>query len=329
VSTLSQRKIRKIIKEELELHYHATLARKIQEGVFDDVKDGLKKLSAFVSKQFSKAAASWAKVISEKLSSMKIPEETKQMFQVIKQAMKETGESFKLNDSLKAAQELQKLGEAGAMNAIEQDLAGPVKEKAKQAQAKTQSESYIGSIYKVLSETPETQKSNLNEDFGASAVVGIGLAVMGGLPMLFKGLHKLANVLNAPNAAAMFEKAEHVTHAFEQKTIDFIVPDKLSYAVYKILFNKGIKMSNEMLSFEEFQVNSDKSNAMKKAQGLIYKSLLIYFAVQGIHGVLKAGTSLLAFVEGAATGVKGVELAKGAAEVAQLVKASSSAATAV
>ena len=185
---------------------------------------------------------------------------------------------------------------------------------------------YFSSLYSVLREDSYIQNNErLNEDFGVSAVLGIGLAIMGGLPMLFKGLHKLAGVLGAENAAKLFEKAEHITHSFEQKTIDFIVPDKLSYVFYSILTKQGLKISNanEMLTFEEFQVNADKSEAMKKTQGIIYKILLIYFAINGIRGVLHAGASLLGFVEGTASSVKGIELARGAKELAVLIGAAS------
>ena len=50
--------------------------------------------------------------------------------------------------------------------------------------------------------------------------------------------------------------------------------------------------------------------------------------MNGLVGVLKAGASLLGFVEGGATAVKGVELAIGAKEVANIVKAAGAGAVA-
>lgn len=317
-AAITEARIRQIIYEELVAQHL------INEGIWDDVASGAKRLSAYVTKQFKSVAAGWAKAISERLGKLKeVPDDVKTVFGALKQAMQETGETFKMDETLKQAKELGELGK-NALAIVEKDLEGPVHEKAKAAGTQAEGK-YLPAAYAVLAERSylTSSQKRLNEDFGVTTVMGLGLAVMGGLPMLFKGLHKLAGVLGAEGAAHMFEKAEHVTHAVEQKVVDFVVPDKLSYALYKILQKKGIKLSkgDEALTFEQFQIDADKSGAMKKAQGLIYKTLLIYFALQGLAGVLHAGASLLGFVEGAATSVKGVELAKGAQEIAKLVRA--------
>jgi hypothetical protein len=116
--------------------------------------------------------------------------------------------------------------------------------------------------------------------------------------------------------------------------IDFIVPDKFSYKVYLALqdtpFSKGLKLSagDEIISFEDY--SSDKAKAYErpgkeskhprsvrsKVDGLIYKGLLIFFLWEGIQGVLHSGASLLGILEGSASAVKGVELAKAAEEIA-------------
>lgn len=314
---ISENKLRQIIYEELINWYL------INEGLWDDVKTGTKKLSSYVTKQFKSIATKWASLISDRIVKMTtIPDDIKKLFELLKLAMKKSGETFQLNDTLKDAKKLGEMGEKGVLALVQKDLEGPVHEKAKNANETKTEGLYFSSLYSVLREDSYIQNNErLNEDFGVSAVLGIGLAIMGGLPMLFKGLHKLAGVLGAENAAQLFEKAEHITHSFEQKTIDFIVPDKLSYVFYSILTKQGLKISNanEMLTFEEFQVNADKSEAMKKTQSIIYKIMLIYFAINGIRGVLHAGASLLGFVEGAASSIKGVELARGAKELAVLI----------
>jgi hypothetical protein len=314
--TLSEARLRKIIYEELVRQYL------IEEGLWDDVKSGVKKLSAYVSKQFSSVAASWAKLITDRVGKFnQIPDDAKKVMAALKEGMQATGETFQMDETLKAAKEL---GKIDALAIVQEDLEGPVKEKAQAAQVKGEGK-YLSSIYVVLSEKKYVtgNAAPLNEDFGVTAAVGLGLAVMGGLPMLFKGLHKLADVLGAHKAAVLFEKAEKVTHHFEQKTIDFVMPDKLAHAVYMSLWKMGIKLTKGDEPLNEIEIKAEKEGieALKKCKGLIYKCLLIYFAFNGIAGVLKAGASLLGFVEGTATTIKGVELAKGAVEVSKLVRA--------
>lgn len=318
---ITEARLRQIIFDELVEQYM------IQEGLWDDVKSGVKKLSDFVTRQFKQVAASWAKTITQALGKLgEIPDAAKQILQVLKQAMAQTGESFKLDAGLQAAQELGKLGSDGALAVVQRDLEGPVHEKAKAAEVKGEGK-YLPSIYAVLNERSYLQvpRERLNEDLGVTSVLGIALAVMGGLPMLFKGLTKLAEVLGAHGAAQLFEKAEKVTHHFEQKVVDFTMPFKLAYMVYLGLWKMGIKLTkgDEPLNEIEIKAEKDGVEAIKKAKGLVYKTLLIYFALQGIAGVLKAGASLLGFVEGTATTIKGVELARGAEEVIKLARAGS------
>ena len=282
----------------------------MQEGLWDDVKSGVKKLSAKITSKFKGLAEEWAKVIIEKIEQLKSPpEEVAKVVEALKIGMKESGESINLDDNLKAAKEL---GKINALQAVESDMSGPI-----HSTAESMAESYV-----VLnSKEYISQKEQLNE-LGVTAVAGLGLAIIGGLPMLFKGLKKLALALNSEKAAELFEKAEHVTHAIEEKVVDYIVPDKLSYQIYKALNKRGfhVSKSSELLSYDDYVKNSDGSDARKKTDGLVYKAMLIYFAINGLVGVLKAGASLLGFVEGGATAVKGVELAKGAADVSKILR---------
>ena len=323
---ITEAQLRKIIYEELLEQYM------IQEGLWDDVKSGVKKLSGWVTKQFKQIAASWAKAISSKIEGLSaIPEDAKKIIGVLKQAMQQTGEKFELDEGLKAAQELGKVG-PNALQVVQQDLEGPVHEKAKAAKVKGEGK-YLPGIYVVLQERSYIQqpKQSLNEDFGVTSALGIGLAVMGGLPMLFKGLHKLANALGATGTAELMHKAEKVTHHFEEKVVDFAMPFRLAYAVYLGLWKMGIKLTkgDEPLNEIEIKADDEGKAALHKAKGLVYKALLIFFAIQGLMGVLKAGASLLGFVEGGATTVKGIELARGAEEVAKLVRAAGTTAAAV
>ena len=62
-------------------------------------------------------------------------------------------------------------------------------------------------------------------------VVGIILALIGGIPMLINGLHRLAKKMQLTKTAGMFAHMHHIAHNFENKAIDWVVPDILSYSV--------------------------------------------------------------------------------------------------
>lgn len=277
----------------------------IEEGLLDDAKSGFKKLSNAVTSAFKKVADNWAATISEKLNSMQnVPSEVLMVVDALKEGMKSTGESISLDETLKMAKSL---GSENALKAAEEDLAGPIYANAKE----------LKEMFDILSnDSYHRQRKNLHE-VGVTTVLGIGLAAIGGLPMLFKGLHKLASYLGATRTAEIFEKCESFFHAVEKKFIDFVIPSKLSYAVYKFLAEKGFQVAGEkeVLTFDTYK----GSNSEEKTEELIYKALLIYFAFQGLVGALKAGASLLGFIEGTATAVKGVELAKGFADVRKIV----------
>lgn len=326
---LSEAKLRKIVQEELIRSYL------VQEGIWDDVQSGAKKLSDYVSKQFKAIAAKWADAIKEKLSYFdEMPQEIKQVIGILQTAMKESGESIKLDEGLQAAKQLGSIGVKGALSIVEEDFAGPVKEKASELQGnKTESFDVTG-VYRTLSDASYTKgvypRGRLHEMLGVTTVVGILLATIGGLPMLFKGLHSLANKLHAEKSAELFEKAEKVTHHFEQKVITGVVPDKLAYHVYAGLWKLGIHLTHTKEPYNEIEIKVEKGGpqALVKAKNLLYKMLLIYFAWSGFMGVLHAGASLLGFVEGGATAVKGIELARGASEIAKLAIAGQGAAAA-
>jgi hypothetical protein len=306
--TISEANLRSIIRNEIAIQHL------IEEGMWDDVKDGLKKLSSAVSDAFSGVADKWAQTISEKIAALqKLPPEVLDVIEAVKEGMKSSGESIPLDDTLRAAKELSAIN---PLQAVEADLQGPVHANAKQ----------LSEMYAVLSDKRYIRKSFVINEAGVIGILGIGLAIVGGLPLLFKGLTKLANYLGATKAAEIFEKAEHVTHAFESKVIDYIVPDRLSYVVYSFLAKKGFYVTGDksLLSYEEYSAKGEPTKARQKTDELIYKAMLIYFAFQGLAGAVKAGASLLGFIEGTATTVKGIELAKGASDVYKIVNTAKS-----
>jgi hypothetical protein len=314
-SLITEAQIRRIIQEEVTL-------KVLEEGMWDDVRNGAIKLKTIATKQFGKAASKWGQAIQKKIGNLKVPDEINVALKAINVGMRESGESLHLDDTLQAAKELGSITKDQALAATQADFEGPVHDLALTVQSsgsKVESKHYAA-IYSVLLETP-VMTQGLVTEFGLSGTLGVGLAVLGGLPMLFAGLHKLAKVLHAEKLAHLFHKAEHLTHALEVKVINTVVPNKLSYFAYKFLHNKGLRFSDEKkdhLEFDEYVNDVDGSHAMKRVNGLLYKALLIYFAFNGLASVLHAGASLIGFVEGAATTVKGVELARGAMEIAAL-----------
>lgn len=313
---ITESQVRRIISEEITL-------RQLNEGIWDDVKSGAAKLKSLVTKQFGQAAVKWGQAIQAKLSKMaSMPDAVKTGIEALKAGMKESGEHIELDDTLKMAKELGSFTKEKALALAEEDIEGPIHDLAAQAQGQSvkAEATYYGSIYRVLVETELPEREALNE-FGPGAILGVSLAILGGLPMLFAGFKKLAHALHAHKLAELFEKAEHVTHHFEVSTINAVIPDKLAYGAYKVLHNRGLRFSSEkkeIEAYDEFKADSNKTHAMKQVKGLLYKTLLIYFAFNGLAGVLHAGASLVGFVEGAATSVKGIELAHGAMEIAAL-----------
>ena len=318
---INEAKLRKIIREELTRQYI------VQEGLADDAKQGIIKLTKAVKEKIKGKAKELAAKISEALSGFKeMPGEFKALIGAIKKGMKESGESLKLDDTLKSAK---KFGTTNFVKEAEIDFQNLKDNAAKLVNAKTESLLKINAM--LIIEESTTKNSLLNESLVGLA--GVGLAVMGFLPMLFAGLKHIATWLKCPNIAEHMEKAEHFFHKIEEDVIDFIVPDKFSYKVYLALqatpFSSGLKLSagNEIISFEDY--TSDKAKAYEKpgkeskhprsvrskVDGLIYKGLLVFFLWEGIQGVLHSGASLLGVVEGSASAVKGVELAKAAEEI--------------
>ena len=323
---ISEAKLRKIIREELTRQYI------VQEGLADDAKQGIVKLTKAVKDKIKGKAKELAAKISEAMATFNsMPDELKTLINAIKKGMKESGESLKLDDTLKDAK---KFGSTDFKAAAESDFQNLKDNAANLSNAKTESLLKLNSV--LLVEDFSSEKLILNESL--VGLVGIGLATIGFLPMLFAALKKVATWLKCPKIAESMEKAEHFFHKFEEKVIDYVVPDKFSYKVYLAFqgtpFSSGLKLSagDDIISFEDY--TSDKAKAYEKSgkeskhsrsvrskvDGLIYKGLLIFFLWEGIQGVLHSGASMLGIVEGSASAVKGVELAKAAEEIAIAVR---------
>lgn len=306
-SLISEAQLRRIVREELDRIYPDLM----EEGMWDDVKTGAKKLVKQVSDAFKKAASGWVDSIREKLEGLSdIPEEEKIVMDAIRSGIKKTGEKLELDQTLKDAKELK---DTDVSQVLQSDLEGGVHDKAEQ----------LSEIYDILSDHRYTRKS-------LAEGVGIALGILGGLPMLLKGIKKLAEKLGATSFASLCEKAIKLVHKVENFIVDIVVPDRLSYHVYDYLHSHagGEKFflhtkgeGTELLTFEKYkETGKEHGSPREKTEQLIYKSILIFFLFEGLHKIFEESMGLLGSVlEGGAVSVKGVEVAAGLGQLKKIV----------
>lgn len=314
MTRIDEERLRQIVAE--ELRYEQAL----REGIWDDVKSGAKKLISAVTSRLGSLDVFGR--IKDTLSKMtEMPEGATAVVGALKSAMAETGEQIKLDETLQQAKELGKVTAKAATDALAADLEGPVH--AKMAQLQNEGRYHL-ELLDVLQETViehDTVKRQRLDEVGVVGAMGFGLAIVGGMPILLKGMHKLAKLVGATKTAELLHKAEQVAHHFEEKVVDFIVPDTLSYAVYTALWNRGFKVESKklkrQLNKEEYSKGLD--GVKKKVETVLYSGLLIFFAWNGLKAAFHAGAGLLGFAEGSATFVKGIEIGRAGVHVADII----------
>lgn len=314
-SIISEARIRNIVEHEIMIQSI------VQENLWNDGSAAAEKLKKIIAKKFGNQIKKWYDEL-KKLTSIKSDTED-HGFSVLKAAMQKSGESFVLDDRLKLAKQLNSLGSKGYESTVSSELQGVNKTLS------NESASYKAGLYDVLvTEQPAVKSQrNLNEDFGVTAALGLALGSFGGAHLIFKGLAALAGYLKMTKTQKLFSHWAHVLHDVESKTLNKVVPDKLAYVFYRMgrgaaaKFLPFVDLKNKKpIAFAEFKSDSKLKMNVKQA---MYKLLLSYLLVHGIVGALKAGMSVLGVAEGAASTVKGVEIAagiKGAATVAKTVQ---------
>lgn len=313
--TITESQVRKLIQE--ELFYQAVL----EEGIWDDVKSGTKKLISATTKQVARSGlAKKARQAFDSLSTM--PDEVKQVISALKKGMAKTGEKINYDDTLKLAKEIGNLNVDKMGAVLAQDLKGPVHAKA---ETLSESEWYNGlepclnEINVAFNECINSKKDSLNES-GLIGTVGLSLAGFGGLLFALKGLRKLALWLGAEKTADVLHKVHHVLHNLEEQVIATVVPTRLSYVVYRILVSEGLRLQQKqqrVLTFEEYR--KGMLDVKPKVEKLVYSALLVFLAWNGIKAAIQAGISLLGFAEGTASVIKGAEIAQAAAYIGDIV----------
>lgn len=314
---LTEQELRDIIEDE-SLSYAM-----MNEGIWDDVKDGALKLRKQVANKFGSSISKWVGPLRQLLAKHDDHKsEIEDGFKLIKEAMSQSGESFHMDDTLKLAKKLSQMSSDSAIGVIQSEMDGP-HQLAQQLQSNKQESLYMAGCYNILVESDTVEGiESLNEALGVTTVAGLILGGFGGAHLLFKGLAKIAKFLHMPKSAELFNHWSHVLHHTEEKVLDKVVPDKLAYFFYKL----GRKAASKFVPFvtpkrktpfkyEQFVKNDEIRLSVKKA---MYKMLLAWLLFHGITGAIKAGMSILGIAEGTASAVKGIEVATGVSELIAL-----------
>lgn len=167
---------------------------------------------------------------------------------------------------------------------------------------------------------------------GGFEIVGLILAAIGGVPLLLKGLYKLAGLLRLKTVSEKLKVAYEKAHHFEEAIIDYAIPDKVLYAVYIAIqeeknpdsvANLKIYQSSEGDSGEK--LGSDEPRAMtlkefsgskerKKYEKRAWAMMLLPWLISGLFSLSHMFHGIVGALEGAATGVKAIEVGTVAAE---------------
>jgi hypothetical protein len=306
----------------------------INEGLIDLIKKAAASLKQGASQGWEKvqsalrsSVANLTGIIAKKSPELaKLKPQLQFIMDIKNEAEAETGEKFPVDNTMQIAQNLSlKAREAAQeVNALKGQVASATNQS--QSVAPNQrgvQEAFAIELTTIINETVADYSSDraiqpLNEALGVTTVIGLVLGIMGGIPLLLKGLYKFTKYVGLEKLSGAIEHAYHVAHKIEAKGIDVMIPDKLSYVIYKKAWAKGFKTSKTFLEFPDYSAN--KQHAKQKVEGLIYKLLLIYFAAEGISGILHASSTALATAEGAASTVKAIEIATGVIDAAAILK---------
>jgi len=194
----------------------------------------------------------------------------------------------------------------------------------------TKSEASLRSANQVMTEmtwsleTGATGPVLLREVTGFE-MVGMGLALIGGIPMLLKGMYKVAGFFRLKKISSVLEKAYKAAHHFEESFVSFVVPDAVSYRIYTMYkeatrpqevanfkvweadpesgVGKTIKKSDRILTKEEYKTSKEK----KKLEKGLYVIMLTPWLINGLFALKHFVSNMISWAEAGATAVKGAE----------------------
>jgi hypothetical protein len=331
--------IENIIQEEIEVVVAEAIRREqdtsavlamVNEGFADVIKQAWEKTKGVASSawegiknKFAQSTSMAKSVVANKLAELKAAfPQIKADFDQLRQIEASSGEKLGTNPAIMQAMKLPSLVKAAtseiqAAKGTAQQVAQQPPQQAPTAPLQAAQEAYMVGTANILTECVHTVQlheiknppdQQLNE-VGVIGVAGLALGALGGIPLILKGLHKLAGFLGMEKTAHALESAHEVMHHFEEKAIDYMVPDKLSFGYYQQM-QKVFSKNEQPIAFEEYRT----SDVRKKVEMRIYKVVLVFFLFHGVHAALEAGASLIGAAEGAASTIKAIEIGTGIIE---------------
>lgn len=159
------------------------------------------------------------------------------------------------------------------------------------------------------------QSRRLLKEVGVFEIVGLGLALMGGIPMVLKLLMKLAGFFKLNKTKEVLKKAYDAAHHFEETVVDYLVPDRISYAVYK-KFTQKFGKGKKILEYEAYRGSKER----KRFDKMLYLVLLTPWLINGLIALKHFVSNMINWVEAGATAVKGIEVAELGVELPQVIR---------
>jgi len=191
------------------------------------------------------------------------------------------------------------------------------------------------SLYKTVKKiNNESGKVVINESVGIVGLVGLTLSAITFLSWVGKSIAWIGDKMKWETAKSFGHTMEHFFHDLET-SIHGLVPNKLSYFVYKTFWekDKGASLTNilgknaevhkeleegKMLDESEWEINHTLRPAVEST---LFKVALIVLLIPTIIGAIHSFGTLLGTIEAGAGVVKGVEIAQGAKAAATIAGA--------
>ena len=180
------------------------------------------------------------------------------------------------------------------------------------------------SLYRTLKKIDRSHKTVINESLGIVAIAGLTLSTITLLSWVGKSIAWIGEKMKWETAKSFGHTMEHFFHDLET-SIHGLVPNKLSYFVYKTFWekDKGASLSSilgknsaaqkdleegKMLDESEWEINGTLRPAIEST---LFKVALIVLLIPTIVGAIHSFGTLLGAIEAGAGVVKAKEIVQG------------------
>ena len=180
------------------------------------------------------------------------------------------------------------------------------------------------SLYRTLKKIDRSHKTVINESLGIVAIAGLTLSTITLLSWVGKSIAWIGEKMKWETAKSFGNTMEHFFHDLET-SIHGLVPNKLSYFVYKTFWekDKGASLSSilgknaaaqkdleegKMLDESEWEINGTLRPAIEST---LFKVALIVLLIPTIVGAIHSFGTLLGAIEAGAGLVKAKEIVQG------------------